>query len=66
MEYLYVSNVFVRALRLIIAYKFHPSACQICIDTEWVILNDGIIQYAIQRFQSAESFSGKRFRIIGW
>jgi hypothetical protein len=34
MEYLYVSNVFVRALRLIIAYKFHPSACQICIDTE--------------------------------
>ena len=41
-------------LKVTITCKLHPSACRFYIDTEWVILNDGIIQQIYSSF------------IIGW
>ena len=45
---------FLYTLSTIITYKLHPSVCQFCLDTEWVILKDGIIQQIYSSF------------IIGW
>ena len=41
---------FLYTLSTIITYKLHPSVCQFCLDTEWVILKDGIIQQIYSSF----------------
>ena len=47
-------SLFLYTLSATITCKLHPSVCQFYIDTEWVILKDGIIQQIYSSF------------IIGW
>ena len=42
---------------LTVAYKFHPSVCRFHIDTERVILNDGIIQHIFRTIQLVISWT---------
>ena len=52
--------LFLYAFSATITYKLHPSVCRFCIDTEWVILNDGIIQQIYSSFIIGWTFSLKK------